>query len=991
MITRTFSVRIGTTLPNCMEQKPYWPIAMVLAVLSTIDQPVSADVLWKFSTSGQGQTISGTLTTDGSDADLRAAKNFNIQSIQTLLLDGSPVAPLATPLPWVNNVSASVSVGPLIWSGSSVQLPIFVLAQSNGGDLLEIDNNPDPEFPNFKARIQDVVAFDTESTTIEPIKRPAQLINFEFNEGGGTTVSDTINSLSGSPAVPAKPPTFESDSPSGKPGDSSVHFEAGQFFIVNDPDTRLELDKANPAFTLQAWVKFNGNPAGRQVFYYANGPGGAVSFSVNNNRTVFVTTLGIADVSSSAAIPDDGAWHHIAVVHQPGVELRFYVDGVLGDTRPYTAGVNFTRTQKIFSIGAEWNGALQYIGSVDRLKVSSGILAPDELDYQNVPPAKLIDFGFDEGAGTTVTDKINSLAGSPAVPANPPTFESDAPSGIAGDSAVHFERGQYFVVNDPDTRLALDPANPSFTLQAWVKLNGNPAGRQVFYYANGPGGAVSFSVNNNRTVFVTTLGIADVSSSAAIPDDGAWHHIAVIHQPGVELRFYVDGVLGDTRPYTAGVNFTRTQKIFSIGAEWNGALQYIGSVDRLIVSSGILGVEQLDYRAIPQTADGGLIIARPNVSPLGFSLGVTDAAGSFVDPNTILLNLDGVPVVPTSVSKSGATTTIAYNVPGLPLPSGSSHTVSLTVKDTKGGSFTKSETFVVATYASLPASAALADSAVDKGARGFRIRTYQIEGGTKEGTIAYNEAILGGENGPNVANQDDAGGVDGEGFFVWPTFINFDTTGNANGYFNSPDYPNIPFPGIPGALGTVVDFAQEILAALQFPGAGIYTMAVNTDWTGFPNSTDGYLVRAGINPADPTASVTLGFFDALAPTGTRGIANSPFQFYVPKAGIYPFRLMYYQSEGSANLEWYMLNPDGTRTLINEPDKTEAIPAYYAWTTPPTAPTVSIVRTVNTVTLTFTGTLQEANSLTNPVWSDVPGVGQVTVPTAGAQKFYRARQ
>ena len=126
--------------------------------------------------------------------------------------------------------------------------------------------------------------------------------------------------------------------------------------------------------------KFAGNPSGRMVFFYSNGPGGALSFSVNTDRTVFVTTLGIADVSSQAAIPDDDAWHHIAVIHENGKEIRFYVDGVLGDTVAYSSGVNFTRTQTLFSLGAEWNGALQYIGSVDRLKVSSGMLTPDQLD-----------------------------------------------------------------------------------------------------------------------------------------------------------------------------------------------------------------------------------------------------------------------------------------------------------------------------------------------------------------------------------------------------------------------------------------------------------------------------------------------------------------------------------------------------------------------------------------------------------------------------------
>jgi hypothetical protein len=72
----------------------------------------------------------------------------------------------------------------------------------------------------------------------------------------------------------------------------------------------------------------------------------------------------------------------------------------------------------------------------------------------------------------------------------------------------------------------------------------------------------------------------------------------------------------------------------------------------------------------------------------------------------------------------------------------------------------------------------------------------------------------------------------------------------------------------------------------------------------------------------------LGFFDANAPAGpARGMANAPFQFYVAKAGSYPFRLMYYQSAGSANLEWFILNSDGTRTLINDAAKADSVPAY----------------------------------------------------------------
>lgn len=204
------------------------------------------------------------------------------------------------------------------------------------------------------------------------------VLNFEFNEATADNITESIHGLVGAPV--GDPPTMTDDSPSGVAGDRAIHFESGQYINVPDPATVMQLDPNNPSFTLQAWVKFSGNPAGRQVFFYSNGPGGAISFSVNTDRSVFVTTLGILDANSAAIIPDDDAWHHIAVVHENGVELRYYVDGVLGDTRAYTSGVIFTRTQDFFMLGAEPAGGLQYVGSLDRLKVTSGILTPDEFD-----------------------------------------------------------------------------------------------------------------------------------------------------------------------------------------------------------------------------------------------------------------------------------------------------------------------------------------------------------------------------------------------------------------------------------------------------------------------------------------------------------------------------------------------------------------------------------------------------------------------------------
>lgn len=633
--------------------------------------------------------------------------------------------------------------------------------------------------------------------------------------------------------------------------------------------------------------------------------------------------------------------------------------------------------------------------------ISLGLLTTALVSFAATASAattNLVDFEFNEGSGTKITDNLNSLVGTPGTSGNAPTFVTDSPSGQAGDTAAHFETGQYFVVNDPSTALQLDPNSPSFTLQAWVKFETNPSQRMVFFYSNGKGGALSFSVQTDRTVFVTTLGRLDITSAAAIPDDGAWHHIAVTYDdPTQTLTFYVDGQVGDTQSYTRGVYINRptAQTFFSVGAEWNGFLQFVGSLDRLKITSGVLTADQLDSKAIPPAGAATLKFASPTASPLGFSITVNEVGGAATDTNTISLALNGAKVNPSSVTKGATSATIGYNVPSTPFPSGSSNTVSLTIKDTKGNSYTNNASFVVTTYSTLPASAVVT---ADTTKKGFKIKTYQIDGPSSTGTvgtIAYNENLLAGKLGPNVATVPDpvAGNVDSQGYYTWPGVINFDvTTSNGDGYFTPPDYPQESFPGIPGTGSSPnTDFAMEILTAVNFKTPGMYTMAAVTDWTGFPDADDGFQLRAGPNPTNAASSVVLGFFDAQAPVGpTRGVADSPIQFYVPQAGSYPFRLMYYQSTGGAQLEWDMFNADGTRSLVN--DTTNSVSAYYQWTAPttPTTPTLKIATATGGVTLTFTGSLQSADAVTGP-WTDLAGASPMTVPTTAAMKFYRAKQ
>ena len=461
-----------------------------------------------------------------------------------------------------------------------------------------------------------------------PVIPPASplLLDFQFDEGQGTNTIDAANGLIGIAGVgmahdPTNVPVTVTNSPSGAAGDLAVSLNAGSAtnlagLVVNDIDGPILAFPTNAPFTMETWV--NRETGDTRQYEGLGAYGFSYKMGFNNGEFLF-TLFGIIDIPSGVVIPT-GEWHHVAAVWQPGTGVEMFVDGTsvtnIAETQVPRAYVN-----NVLTIGAENVGpaGLQqsFQGMIDRFRIHAAALTAGDLDSvadapKAVLPSTLVAYEFNEAnypfasAGAVVR---------PAV-ANPtPEWTSDTPSGAEGDFALSFSRGTQVIVPDPDTKVQLDPTDPDFTMQAWLKFEGNPAERQVFYFNRGLGGALSFSVNTDRTLFVTTLGVKDQNSTAAVPDDGSWHHVAVVHENGKEFRFYVDATLADTQPYTGGVLFgggNRTNTVVHLGSEGNYGLQYTGLLDRLIVTKGMLTPEEFDYPSggttpsvsVERTADG---------------------------------------------------------------------------------------------------------------------------------------------------------------------------------------------------------------------------------------------------------------------------------------------------------------------------------------------------------------------------------------------------
>jgi hypothetical protein len=136
---------------------------------------------------------------------------------------------------------------------------------------------------------------------------------------------------------------------------------------------------------------------------------------------------------------------------------------------------------------------------------------------------------------------------------------------------------------------------------------------------------------------------------------------------------------------------------------------------------------------------------------------------------------------------------------------------------------------------------------------------------------------------------------------------------------------------------------------------------------------------ASLMPDDTPA---LGEFD-----GARGTTDSIFNFIVPTAGLYPFRCVWFEGNGGANLEWFTVTTVGQKVLINDLTHPAALRGYRARTaTPQPKVTFSVTRQEGNLTITSDPqplpagfVLQTAPAISGP-WTTQAGADTpVTVP------------
>jgi hypothetical protein len=446
--------------------------------------------------------------------------------------------------------------------------------------------------------------------------RGQTVFNFPFNEGGtNTTTTDSAQGLQAKFGAVILDPAVDSValtniSPSGVLGDGAFFNLGKGFLLANDSTKALAI--TNGPITMEAWIRKNGDFANTTegVVSY----GGTYKMGFRTSGIMVFTLLGKVDITSTmtAKLPFD-EWVHIATVWQPGVGVTFYVgsNSMFAATNKFVANTNTTAISPLhnyLSMGNE-GFANPLVGSFDRIRIHNAALSQAELDEDPLNPktnyaSTIVSYDFNEADFPCANSAPPALSASSGVSQIPELTGPIWTNGVTSDPndlALRFDGARRIVFLDSSSapQITLGPdvsgTNGDYTLQAWVKLplGFEPTARMImFTYQANP--SFSFSINTGRRLHTTTLGKDDVVSGAQVPNDNQWHHVAAVHQNGVEVRFYIDGVLLSRMPYIRGPGAQATYQFTAGGASSITGNPFVGTLDRISLTKGALTPSQLD-------------------------------------------------------------------------------------------------------------------------------------------------------------------------------------------------------------------------------------------------------------------------------------------------------------------------------------------------------------------------------------------------------------
>ena len=691
------------------------------------------------------------------------------------------------------------------------------------------------------------------------------------------------------------------------------------------------------SFTVSFWAKIQGNGQNDLRVFSESNTGGnntpLFNLGTRNNGsdgTVDIYIRGIGPTVGhifTEAEPFDDEWSHVVFV-QEDLERKIYVDGEL-DSLEIAARAEGDWDLNATSIGGIIRGSASHwvTGLIDEVALWKRALSESEvsdLNANGVPqdqvpliPDLIAYWPFDGDLSDKAGNNDGEAQGTDDISYDDGQFGQ----GIDLDGVDQFiqtpvENEEVFDFQD----------GTGFSISAWYRVDEFTKSWQALI-AKGEGNRWRIHRRGGEGQLTGNGGSGDVAGATGDINDGEIHHLVLVSDPeNGEVHFYSDGELvssggapalqSNDNPMMIGENPDAR------GRTWGGLIDDVGVFNRPITEDEVALIYN-GGNGNPLMV-GGVIIPKPKTklasSMSGFSVELTDdEEGSTVDAAGVSATFDGAALEVTTAKADGVTT-FSYETPAL-LEAGTEHFVVITVKDTEGATHTIEKSFKVKPYTVVDAGSRAGDSL--KGESGIVANITQISTGQNIGNLHGNntanaeKAFNGWGNDPETEeaylNEADPDSFEGWSYYpVLVPVVNFDQDGGVQGNFNSNNgYDDEYIPNIPGWGDSTDGIVGEFTALLELK-KGAYKLGVNSD--------DGFKATIGANFTDMLAQ-ELGSFN-----GGRGAADTTFTIYVQEDGLYPYRVIWFEGGGGANVELFSF-VDGEKVLINDPDVDGSIKAY----------------------------------------------------------------
>jgi hypothetical protein len=343
-------------------------------------------------------------------------------------------------------------------------------------------------------------------------------------------------------------------------------------------------DFARNRFTFSSWVRLDQYPTvWGALFGNYDGDSAGWYVGVYQDGRVILSACGPGSkpwLLSSVALPL-GRWSHVAVTFDGSTRNgRIYVDGnaVASATFPawsYASGAPPTLGK------APWASTGWLTFSIDEARFYGGALSAGQIlnEYAalagSVNPAPVADWRFDEAAPAEVLADSTGRGHGASVE---DLGAVDQP-GLSGNAWRFSGAGGAAVPAHPDL------ASPSFTFDAWIKLDVLPSRWGVLYStfaADSRGWYVAVSPTGNVILCIASQPNAApwlVSAGAIQP--GAWTHVAVTYDAvNRKGSIYLDGALDRTAVFPGYTPQPDYEASFA-RASWTGSYFLPVTVDRV--------------------------------------------------------------------------------------------------------------------------------------------------------------------------------------------------------------------------------------------------------------------------------------------------------------------------------------------------------------------------------------------------------------------------